>query len=210
MHRIARWCLHWFYRALFALSRHRTSDGVTFSLFMRSVADFNIAFDKFAMALALLREHSPRSLRAVQAHTPRVFGIGIAAMGQYLPLSDLCLVDDELLLGSALTPSRLACTLVHEATHARLNHAGIPYRSENKIRVERMCTRAEIQAAKTFADWSDLQVELERRMASAEDLWSTSQHQAAVSTKLRELGFPEWAIRLMSRDSRRGPANEEL
>lgn len=63
-----------------------------------------------------------------------------------------CSLDRVFVLAEKSCPELIAATIVHEATHARLDHCGIGYEEELRPRIEATCFRRELAFAQV-AEW---------------------------------------------------------
>jgi len=101
--------------------------------------------------------------------------------------------------------------LAHEIMHARLSRAGFVYSRGSKIRIERRCVKAELLLASRVLNGEAIVPDLEREVANAERLWSTANHHTAALSRLRDLGFPQWLIKVVNRasHSRHRPSHAE-
>ena len=105
---------------------------------------------------------------------------------------------DDYVVDSETTAEKLACTLVHEAQHARLFRLGFGYQPEIRGRIERLCFRAERNFARALPDQSELVTRAEQWMeADAEQHFSTEARREAGFRALRELGCPEVIVRVV-------------
>jgi hypothetical protein len=127
----------------------------------------------------------------------------IAAVAQCIHSQGLCVIDQDVLESDYMTPERLAAVLVHEAMHARLSRAGFVYSRSTKIRIERLCVKAELLLASRIPNGAAIVPELQQQLAHAEQLWSTANHHASTLSRLRDLGFPERLIGIVDRAYRR-------
>jgi hypothetical protein len=72
------------------------------------------------------------------------FGTGRdAALGAYVPLFRVALVDPRHVLDPSVSTADLAKTILHEATHARLHQRRAFKASSVRSRVEALCDRTE-------------------------------------------------------------------
>lgn len=92
-----------------------------------------------------------------------------------------------------LSPAEVALNLVHETTHAIIDACGYTYRPENRARIERACLRAELRLAKRIAD-PDLVRRVEKKFQL--DWWEPDQVRAIREEEWRDMGLPEWLIRI--------------
>jgi hypothetical protein len=124
--------------------------------------------------------------------------------GKYWPALDAVVLDREFVQrrGNAL----IALVLVHEATHARLEHAGFRYHPEMRARIERICTRAEIALAERMPGSEVALTRLNRALdrAGPTDQQLVQYHLA----EAQAAGSPAWVLHLLRR--RYGlPADQE-
>jgi hypothetical protein len=85
-----------------------------------------------------------------------------------------------------------ACEVVHEATHARIGKAGIPYTGAWRRRIETLCVAQEIAFAERLppGDWSPPTAE-----ALTTPWWSADESHQRTLTTLRALEVPSWMVR---------------
>lgn len=93
-------------------------------------------------AIRLWRDVAPRSYHRALREMPRII-VRSMPNSWYQVGTGTCMLD----MRTALTgsPGWIASTLIHEATHARLEQCGIPYTAKTRARCERLCRRAERQ-----------------------------------------------------------------
>jgi hypothetical protein len=194
----------WYHRGIFALCRKSLVRGIEVAVFAPQLDD---SVERLAArldaALAILQAHHPRAYADLRELLPCVLVTTLVGAGQCVPQRRLCMLDESTLLSEVGTPERLAAVLVHEIMHARLWRAGFPYTSENQIRIERICVRAELLLASRMPNGEALVPELNQQITSAETLWSTANHRAVSLQKLRALDVPEWLVRVVDWTSSR-------
>lgn len=188
---------------MYSTSTKVSVEGIDVAVFWESGDTIAPALDKLRSGLALLRRFHPRALRDMQCLLPRMLITAIAAVAQCVDSQGLCLIDRDVLESDYMTAERLAATLVHEIMHARLSRAGFVYSRSNKIRIERLCVKAELLLASRIPNGGAIVPDLQEQIVYAERLWSTANHHVTTLSRLRDLGFPEWLIRLVERASRR-------
>lgn len=123
----------------------------------------------------------------------------IESIGQYHHHVRLCVLDYNHLKKHEVSPAYVAATIIHEATHARLMLAGFGYEAERRARVEEICFRAEIAFASRLPDGHAIIEEARAQLQRDPQVWTNEAARARRTSKLRELGFPEWLIRLANR-----------
>ena len=64
-----------------------------------------------------------------------------SALAHYNSSLNACVFDERFVLAETTTLQKIACTIVHEATHARLDGWGIDYDEASRYRIEAICIR---------------------------------------------------------------------
>ena len=101
-----------------------------------------LALEKTEAALRLIRARTPRGYSALKSDVQSILVAGNPTFrGQFL--SELRMVElyDDDTTDSETSVEELACTLVHEAQHARLFRLGFEYEESLRGRIERICFR---------------------------------------------------------------------
>jgi hypothetical protein len=75
-----------------------------------------------------------------------------------------CLVDVRFVLLETTTLEEIASTIVHEATHARLERWGISYDEKQRSRVEAICLRRELNVAASLPHSEPLREQIARTL----------------------------------------------
>jgi hypothetical protein len=123
------------------------------------------------------------------------------AMGSFNYALNACQLDERYVLADATRPERIAATIVHEATHARLIHCGIGYEEKLRARVEAVCERRVLAFAAKLPDGQHVRADADRILAYPPDTWSHASREAQIDrdapAALRHLGAPEWLIRFV-------------
>jgi uncharacterized protein YjaZ len=115
------------------------------------------------------------------------------------------ILDERYVADPATTVEEIASTIVHEATHARLERYGIEYEEQRRARIEAICFRRERAFAARFTDGAELQERIARYLewyqANPEQFSDTrfqENRMAGGIDALRYLGTPDWLIRAVS------------
>jgi len=110
-------------------------------------------------ALSLIKQHSPLDYARVIRELKRiwVFLSFHSSLAEYKHSLKACVLDERFVPDSATTVGRLAATIVHEATHARLERCGIEYKQELRTRIEAICGRRELAFAARLPNSAELQ-----------------------------------------------------
>jgi hypothetical protein len=105
--------------------------------------------DRVAEALALIHDVHPRLFRRIRRDMTQLY-IRKGAGAQYWSRLHTCVLSaDQVASGQA---HEIALKIVHEATHARLLKAGVPWLPDLFDRVERRCIREEISFCKHLSE----------------------------------------------------------
>jgi hypothetical protein len=89
----------------------------------------------------------------------------------------------------------IALTIVHEATHARINSRGIPYDLAHRARVERLCVNEEVSLARYLTDGSE---RASLRISRLETPWWTPEQLRDRRIRTLEMNAPPWLVRLLT------------
>jgi hypothetical protein len=173
-------------RFLFVISRKEIRDDIIIATFFRDRKSM-IVFSKINQALNLISEFDPRRYRQIKRDVRKIWlFIAKPAAGCWINELQTCVLDKEFYCG--LTPaSRMALTIVHEATHARLHKFKIKYTEDIRDRVERICIKSEIAFAKRLPDGKDLIKMAESKLKRPKSFYTDSQHQQRNLDALGEL-----------------------
>ena len=155
-------------------------------------------------ALQLIKRHDPLNYLRVTRNLDRIWVHLIpSAEAHYERTLNACVLDERYLLKEEMTLDRIASTIVHEATHARLERWGIIYEEESRYRIEAICLRRELNYLAKLPDSAPLQEEIAHTLewcaATDRDHLSDASFrdrddQGQVET-LRYLGAPDWIVR---------------
>ena len=135
----------------------RIAHGVRIVALSGDVRQCNILTARIDDALTLLRRTHP----AVYARATRYVAVLAAIslhgrVGEYVHELKTCLIDSEYASSSNVGPVQIAIIIAHEASHARVRAAGIPFCEATSTRIERGAVRSEISILKRLPDRSNL------------------------------------------------------
>lgn len=182
------------------LSKGREIDGLWVGT---SEAEPYPALRRVEEALQLIKQNDPLNYSRVIRNLDRVWVHLIpSAEAHYKRSLNACIVDERYVLNEAMTLNRLASTIVHEATHARLEGWGIIYEERSRRRIEAICLRRELNLVSKLPDSGPLREEIVRALewcATDHDHLSDSsfrqrEERGQVET-LRYLNAPNWLVR---------------
>jgi hypothetical protein len=135
-----------------------------------------------ASALTLIGLHAPLRLARIKRDIRRLLIIGAGA-AEYWPRAEGIAIARASL--AELGPEELALVLVHEATHARVQRAGIPYLPALRERIERLCVAQEVAFAERLSEPQEWVKFAERKLASP--WWTEDRVKARRATAKRKL-----------------------
>lgn len=154
-------------------------------------------------ALQLIKRHDPLNYSRVTRNLDRIWVHLIpSAEAHYNPSLNACVLDERYVLKETMTLENLASTIVHEATHARLDRWSIRYEETLRYRIEAICLRRELNFLTKLPDSEHLKEEIASALewcATDRDHLSDAsfrerKDQGQVET-LRYLGAPDWVVR---------------
>jgi hypothetical protein len=158
-------------------------------------------------ALRLIKHHSSLHYSRVTRNLERLWVHLLPdASACYYEALGACMLDERFVLQETMTLEELASTIVHEATHARLEQWGIRYDEQVRARIEAVCIRRELNFIAKLPHSEPLREQKARALewcVSDHEYFSNvsfqqRDHQGNVET-LRYLGTPEWVIRFIFR-----------
>ena len=160
--------------------------------------DRALTYERLNEALELLRSHVPARYSRVLRSLNGFLVVGTDSINaDYDPANSVCRLGEKFIAAPTTTAAALACTVVHEATHAWLFRLGIGYHPAIRHRVELVCIKASLFAAQRLPG-AEVEVEYCRGQMSIEpEFFSDEKFLERSTDHLRELGCPEWIIRTL-------------
>jgi hypothetical protein len=157
--------------------------------------------EKVRAALDVIAEHDPDRLTELRERFDQVLiWYGPApANGSYLHSQRLCELNCEYVEKAEIEPARVAMTLVHELTHARLMGTADPTRPMSVPQAEWLCIGSEVAFAKRLPGAEHLVSAAQRRMERRPQFYSPEAHAERTLENLRALSPPGWLMRLAER-----------
>jgi hypothetical protein len=153
-------------------------------------------------ALLLIKQYSPLQYSRVMRDLSRIWVFVLTDGGaQYDHSLKACMLDERDVANS--TVERIASTIIHEATHARLERLGVEYKEALRSRIEIICFRRQLAFVVKLANSAELQEELVRSIEwyGANNDWfsDTNFRDRDTQGSVRMLDYmeaPEWFIRI--------------
>lgn len=193
-------------RVLYFFSKKRALRGLTIaSSRCSSKSDRNLAFEKLDAALGLVEKYTPEKFRALQSDVDSILVAGLpTALGSYLHGLRMIEIQTEYVEDSETTPELLACLLIHEAQHARLDRLGFGYDEPIRGRIERLCHHAHKIFALRLSDGETLAADAEAWMeADPDTYYSNYALDQSRRDALAEIGCPNWLLKLVDKKIKR-------
>jgi hypothetical protein len=156
-------------------------------------------------ALQLIKRHDSLHYSRVIHNLERIWVHLLPnARARYDPSLKACELDERFVLPETTTLEQIASSIVHEATHAKLERWGVSYDEKERSRIEAVCLRRELHFIAKLPHSEPLREERERTLEwcdSDPDYFSNVSfqqryHQGVVETA-RYVGIPDWFIRLL-------------
>ena len=117
-----------------------------------------------------------------------------------------CVFDERFVRAETTTLEQIATSIIHEATHARLERWGVSYEEKLRPRIETICLRRELAFGASLPDSAQLQEDLARTVewcAANPDYFSGARFRERDTqgriTALRYLGTPDWIVRALQK-----------
>lgn len=186
------------------LCNSRVTDGLWIGA---TGADAEPSRQRVEAALRLIDQCAPLHYRRVKNDLTRIWVTLVAhGAGCYLHSLNACLLDERIVASEDTTLEWIASTIIHEATHARLEKRGIRYDEAVRHRIERICARRELDFARRLPgadalieeiNWRIEQCEVGKEAFSDRKMWEEMDR--GDRDVLRHLGAPEWVITVLLR-----------
>jgi len=158
--------------------------------------------DEVERALALIKQHSPPDHARIVRELDRIWvNLVIHGVAEYVHSLKACVLDERFLADPVTTTEKVASTIVHEATHARIERYGIAYDEDRRARIEAICFRRELAFIARLPDQDKLLEDVEKTLSwyAHSDQFSDCQLMAKYESggieALVYLGMPKWLIR---------------
>lgn len=149
-----------------------------------------VVCDRLAEALDLIQCVDAKRLRRIRRDIRRILVVG-AGGPEYWPLADGFILDYSYIAEAPI--ERIALTIAHEATHARLWNAGVRYRGILRGRIEELCVRSEIALAARLPASEKLIHQAQEKLA--DPWWNERRIFERRLAAMRKVGWPEWFLR---------------
>jgi hypothetical protein len=153
-----------------------------------ATSNSSVLFSKVDAALTFIAVHDPHRGDRISRDIKRI--VFLESGPEFWPGADACVLHDI----TRLSIEQVALIIVHEATHARLWHAGIRYNSGNQGRVERLCVSAELAFLARIPNSGHLRITTERKLNQA--WWTKEARFERHRDELVAVGAPTWMQRL--------------
>ncbi|QPF89616.1 hypothetical protein [Bradyrhizobium commune] len=161
------------------------------------------ALRRVEAALQLIKRHDTLNYSRITRNLDRIWvHLLPSAQAHYDRSLNACALDERYVLSETMTLEQLASTIVHEATHARLEGWGIQYLEAMRTRIEVVCLRRELSFLAKLPASEPLQDEIARALewcAGNHDFYSDRnfqwRRQEGEMETLRYLNAPNWLIR---------------
>jgi hypothetical protein len=158
-------------------------------------------------ALRLIKHHDSLHYSRVVQNLERVW---VNLVPSYRACYDgslrACILDERFVLLETTTLEEIACSIVHEATHAKLERWGISYDENERFRIEAVCLRRELSFIAKLPNSEPLREQTARTLqwcAGDHDYFSNVSFQQrndeGIVEIFRHLGTPDRVIRFIFR-----------
>lgn len=159
-------------------------------------------FERVAQTLDLIKASDPRRYRRILRDIDRILVAPLmtGAEAQYSREINACEIDERYMLGEHCAPELAASVIVHEATHARLEHMGFVYVEERRQRIEKVCVRRELAFLAKVRGAEAAREAIDSRMRHTSDLSAegfAERRQTGEREVLRYLGVPNWLVPIL-------------
>jgi hypothetical protein len=163
--------------------------GVEMRLLLPDREELELATNKVREALRLIAIHDPKRFAKLKRDVRRIWVGATPHRGEWFLEFQMCVLRFDYVVSPDISPARLALTLAHEATHARLDRMGCTYAEKGRAEVERICVRAEIALAERLPDGRSLAENARARLEFGPEVFTDAAFKARGERALQELGW---------------------
>jgi hypothetical protein len=184
-------------RFMFAISRKHNRDDIKVAMLLPDKKGPAV-FSKIDQALNLISEFDPRRFLQIRRDVKKIW-VSAAQPGiaKWMDELQMCVLDRDYFCRDNVSASRMALSIVHEATHARLNKLKVKYTEDIRDRVERICIKSEIAFAKRLPDGQKLVEMAESKLKRPKSFYTNAQFQQRNLDALAELRKKTWLARIL-------------
>ena len=184
--------------AALRLSTARQLDGLWVGIAFAGEAAEPI-FRRVEDALLLIKENDRLRYSRLIRDLERVWVRDLpGALGTFSRTLRACSLDRDFVLAETTRAELIASTIVHEATHARIEGCGIHYEEKLRPRIEAVCFRRELAFAKKLPNGEQVREQAERNLVAyaKQDFWTDATFAERFDRDqieaLRKLGATDW------------------
>jgi len=169
-----------------------------------------VVFAKVRSALQVIRTAQPRRISQLERHCSVIWVRRHAASRALYDGTRRACILDSAFVGNPLTkPAAVAASIVHEATHARIDRWRIPYDDVRRARIERLCRQEELDFGIHLPEGQDV-IERARTLLALDDSaiarspqqWREARREA-IQAELAELPLPRLVKAWLGRVARK-------
>ena len=191
------------WKGIFRFAERRTFSGCSVGIFLPQTVDRPLFEQKCSVAFELVRLHGPRHFARLGKLCDGVLVFGdTGPLAEWVQSARLITLGQHFLLRPGTQPADVAAAIVHEITHAWLDHLGFEYTVHRRRRIEAICYRSQAAFARRLPGGEELAADCEACadavLLQTEAEWSEHVFRLRAIAQLRELGTPEWLVRAVS------------
>ena len=196
--------LYW--ALLFRLSRRRTIADIEIGVLLPDTAHKALIDQKIDAAFKLLAAYGRKYLARAQELADGILLFGtVGPLGSWNKEARLIRISQDFIVADDTKPVHVAATMVHESTHAWLDHRGFVYTPERRARIEAICYRAQSTFAAKVPGCEQVALEYEEHallvLEQPDDEWSDEAFHLRAAEHFIELGVPRRLAKWLSRSS---------
>jgi hypothetical protein len=195
-----------FFRLGLWLSTSRTIDGLWVgSIAKEQQREFSLR--RVEDALQLIKQLDTLCYGRITRDLRRIWvDLVPSADAGYLHSLQACVLDERFVLSEKTSIEDIALTMIHEATHGRIERCGIGYEEKLRSRIEAVCFRRQIAFARKLPNGTHLEDKFAQRLeyyTVNPDYFSNlnidKREIEGRAEGFRYLGAPDWIIRVILR-----------
>ena len=187
-------------RGLWLFARTQTYRGLRIGVLGVDGDRRDALFAKIRGALDLIRTRAPIRYTRVCRDVTGVLVLPTVeyARGGAGPGLRTCFLSDAFVEASTISPGQVASTIVHEAVHIRLDRCDIEVTSANRVRIERICQRAQAEFGQGLPDDPAVLSDAEKSLALSPAVWTNENLESLDEASLARQGLPRWVASIIA------------
>jgi hypothetical protein len=174
--------------------------GFRVAMFLPSAEDKRTSLAKLKAALDIISRFAPHRIVLMRRQVKWIWVFDTSPyLAEWHGDLQACILDRDYVRSAQVSVEQIAASIIHEATHARLESFGIQYNEQRRSRIERLCAKSELWLAERFPDGKKVAEAAKSKLLMDDSFWTNDAFEDRNLEALRELGKQSWVARLLAK-----------